>query len=281
MPWAGLAVWAMTAYQALLPFGILVALLAYLVVVEMLFPRPGGAPPSWRSRFKALLFWLIYTVATALIMRALAPLYVALGIRPLFPSLAPDVLPRPVALVLAAVLGAIVGDFFYYWCHRFQHRFLWRFHALHHSVREMSAVTAYHHVTEPIMKTALYVVPVSLFIQDPYAMPVIGAALGLQGHYLHAATRLNFGPLGRLIQDNRSHRIHHSIRPEHHDKNFAVFTTLWDRLFGTAYFPRDDEWPETGVEDFPEPRTVRQYLWAPFAWSRKAGPAASEAGQAA
>jgi sterol desaturase/sphingolipid hydroxylase (fatty acid hydroxylase superfamily) len=56
--------------------------------------------------------------------------------------------------------------------------------------------------------------------------------------------------------------------------------TLWDHLFGTAYVPREDEWPDTGVENFPEPATVSQYLLAPFAW-RKAGPAAGEAGQAA
>jgi sterol desaturase/sphingolipid hydroxylase (fatty acid hydroxylase superfamily) len=272
----------MTAYEAVVGFGALVVVLGYLMVVETLFPRPEAPPrPRWRDRGKALVFWLVYSVAASLLLRALAPLYAALGLRPLIPSLAPDLLPRPVGLVVAAVLAAFIGDFFYYWCHRFQHRFLWRFHAVHHSVREMSAGKTYHHVTEPVMRLALYTVPLALFIPDPYEAPVLGAVLAMHGQYLHAATRLNFGPLGRVIQDNRFHRIHHSIRPEHHDKNFGVFTTLWDHLFGTAYVPRADEWPETGVEDFPEPRTLGQYLLGPFTWRKGRAPAAAEAGQPA
>lgn len=276
MTWEDLAGLAAPVGDLLLSYASLVFVLGYLVLVEVLFPRLGSPRPSWRSRGKALVFWLIYSASGAVLIPVLAQLYAALHIQPLFPSLAPGFLPRPVALALAAVLGAIVGDFFYYWCHRFEHRFLWRFHATHHAVREMSAVTAYHHVAEPLMKAVLYLLPVSLFTHDPYGAPVIGALMGLQGHYLHSTTRLNFGPLGRLIQDNRFHRIHHSIRPEHHDKNFGVVTTLWDHLFGTAYVPRGDEWPETGVADFPEPASVGEYLLGPFIWSPARAPTAAE-----
>lgn len=268
-----------TALGALLGCGALAAIFAYLVAMEALFPRHGSPAPSLRSRLKAFLFWIVYSVVSGVTLQALAPTYAMLGIHPLFDSLAPGFLPRPLGLGVAALAGAFIGDFFYYWCHRAQHRFLWNFHAVHHSVREMSGMTAYHHVTEPLMKTVLYVVPISLFIHDPYGAPVIGALLGLQGHYLHSTTRLNFGPLGRVIQDNRFHRIHHSVHPEHHDKNFGVFTTLWDRLFGTAYFPAEDEWPETGVEDFPEPAGVVEFLWAPFA--RVGLQARAQAGRAA
>jgi sterol desaturase/sphingolipid hydroxylase (fatty acid hydroxylase superfamily) len=268
------------AWETLLGGSVPTGAFAVLVTLETLFPRPGSPAPSLRSRLKAVQFWIVYWLVSALVLRGLSPLYFSLGVRPLFDSLAPGLLPRPAALVVAAILGALIGDFFYYWCHRAEHRFLWRFHAVHHAVREMSGVTAYHHVTEPLMKTVLYVLPVSLFIRDPFTAPVIGALLGLQGHYLHSMTRLNFGPLGRLIQDNRFHRIHHSIHAEHHDKNFAVFTTVWDRLFGTAYFPAKDEWPETGVADMPEPETVLDYLWAPFATAGPPAPArrAPEAG---
>ena len=54
-----------------------------------------------------------------------------------------------------------------------------------------------------------------------------------QGNYLHSPIRLHLGVLGRYIVDNRVHRIHHSLEPAHFDKNFGMFTTLWDRLFGT------------------------------------------------
>ena len=70
------------------------------------------------------------------------------------------------------------------------------------------------------------------------------------------------GDLGRVIADNRFHRIHHSVEPDHFDKNFGAGTSLWDQLFGTAYFPKENEWPATGLPDQREVRTLRGYLLA-------------------
>jgi hypothetical protein len=39
---------------------------------------------------------------------------------------------------------------------------------------------------------------------------------------------------------------------------------LWDDLFGTAYFPRADEWPAVGLSDVAEPKTIADYLLMPF-----------------
>jgi sterol desaturase/sphingolipid hydroxylase (fatty acid hydroxylase superfamily) len=44
------------------------------------------------------------------------------------------------------------------------------------------------------------------------------------------------------------HRIHHSVLPQHRDKNYAVWFPLWDVLFGTYYHPARDEFPPTGVK---------------------------------
>ncbi len=231
--------------------------------VETLLPRDEQRI-SLRSRLKTLLFWLVYIPCIMISTQLFWLVWTPLGVKPLIPSLAAG-LPRPLGAFLGAIAAAYVGDFFYYWCHRAQHRWLWRFHAVHHSVREMSGAAAYHHVSEGFIKLALYTAPLAFFTQDPFAMPVLGWLLALQGYYLHSPTKLHFGPLGRFFADNRFHRIHHSIEPEHFDKNFGVFTTLWDGVFGTAYFPTADEWPETGLADFPEPANVREYLLLPFA----------------
>ena len=260
----------------------LVPLFGVFICLEVLAPRETvrsslvdrlrlGAP-RW---LKAAVFWLVWTPFTVLTVTVFMALWSALGVKPLLPSLAPPGLPPLAAAVCAAVAAAFVGDFFYYWCHRAQHRFFWRFHAVHHSVREMSGVAAYHHVSEEAFKLALYSVPLAFLTTDPVAIPVIGVLLGWQGNYLHSPIRLHFGPVGRVIQDNRFHRIHHSIEPKHFDKNFGVFTTLWDYLFGTAWFPAPDEWPATGVIEAPEPATVADFLLFPFR-SRPA-PAAARA----
>ncbi|MFI4935082.1 MAG: sterol desaturase family protein [Caulobacterales bacterium] len=261
----------------------LISLFAFFIALEALLPRDDRAMSVMErlkakapARIKAAAFWLVWVPFSVVIVQAFQLFWTAYGFRPLFPDLAPPGLPRPVGVVIAAIAAAFIGDFFYYWCHRAQHRFFWKFHAIHHSVRDMSGMAAYHHFTEPAFRIALYAVPMAIFINDPFGIPVLGVILGLHGNYLHSPTRIHFGPVGRFIQDNRFHRIHHSIEPKHFDKNFGVFTTLWDWMFGTAYFPAADEWPQTGVPGEPEPETIRDYLLRPFA-SGARRPARAEA----
>ena len=64
-----------------------------------------------------------------------------------------------------------------------------------------------------------------------------------------------------MIADNRFHRIHHSIQPQHFDKNFGAGTSLWDQLFGTAYFPAARVAGDRLV-DQPEVRSIQRYLLA-------------------
>ena len=236
---------------------------AFFVALETLAPR-RGIRPSVGSRLKALVFWMVYGALIILIAHGLTTLWAPLGIKPVLASLAPAHVPPLVSAAIGAVAAAYIGDFVYYWAHRAQHRFFWRFHAVHHSVREMSGITGYHHFSEQLFQFVLYAIPLSFLIDGPYTIPIVGALLAQQGNYLHSPTWLNFGPLGRYFVDNRFHRIHHSIEERHYDRNFGLFTTLWDSVFGTAYFPAADEWPETGVIDYPEPQTVPQFLLAPF-----------------
>jgi sterol desaturase/sphingolipid hydroxylase (fatty acid hydroxylase superfamily) len=247
-----------------------------LVAIETLAPC-WRQRPSLKSRLKSGVYWIVFIAFSAVLLVWPGELIGRLGSGPLFPVLRPPGVPEPVATGLAFVAAAFVGDFFYYWTHRAQHAipWLWRFHATHHSVREMSGMTAYHHVSEPVIKAVLYSLPLSFVTHDPLALPVAGLVIAAQGHYIHSPTKLNLGVLGYLIQDNRFHRVHHSTRREHLNKNFGVFTTLWDVMFGTAVFLQPGEWPETGVEDVPEPETIFAFLLGPF------GPAMSNRGRTA
>jgi|HubBroStandDraft_6_1064221.scaffolds.fasta_scaffold254214_2 sterol desaturase/sphingolipid hydroxylase (fatty acid hydroxylase superfamily) len=250
---------------------------ALLLPLELALPRRGSSV-SLRSRLQAVVFWLVWVPVTVAVMLFAGAVWRALDIRPLLGTLTPGFLPRPLGILVGALAAAFVGDFFYYWCHRAQHRFLWRFHAVHHSVRELSSMSAYHHISEEAIKVLLYALPLGLFTDDPLGIPVLGVILGVQGHYLHSTTRLNLGPLGRIIQDNRFHRIHHSMRVEHFDKNFGVFTTLWDSVFGTAHFPAPDEWPPTGLADEPEPQSIADFYFRPFLPKKAGRPAPSTIG---
>lgn len=235
---------------------------AFMTAVELVLPR-GRERLS--SRLAGLGFWALWLPVSSLVHGGYHRLWDWLGVPPLI------VLPLDfgwagaAAIVAAPVAAAVVYDFFFYWCHRAQHRWLWRYHAVHHSIRELNAVNAYHHISEPLFQLVLIVLPISLIASDSGATAsAMVVLLHLQSSYIHSPARFDFGPLGRAIVDNRYHRIHHSLEERHFDRNFGAFTPLWDWLFGTAHFPRADEWPDVGLAGIDQPRTLWQWIALPW-----------------
>lgn len=217
-----------------------------IFAMELAWPReePG-------VRWRALLFTAVFIPATMLIGHFLS----GAGVAPFDAA--------PGGTLGLVILGLLLGDFLYYWFHRLQHGvpLLWRFHSVHHSVEKMGALAGYHHITENALQTVFVVIPMSLIVADP-KVGLTGFAAALFGNYLHSTTRLHLGPLAKLFPDNRSHRTHHSTDPRHFNRNFGTLTMIWDQLFGTAYFPASDEWPQVGLPDMREPRTIGDYLLA-------------------
>lgn len=192
-----------------------------------------------------------------------------LAILDLSPLTNSESLPVRVAGWLAAAFAIVmIGNFFYYWLHRAQHRFpwLWRFHRVHHSITEMSATNGYHHFAEDLFQFTAVTVPMA-FLLGVATGPVPWLVLTIastHAYFIHSSANINIGPFRYILGDNRFHRLHHSLEERHFDRNFATLTPLWDVLFGTAYFPRDGEWPKVGLADFPEPKSMREYLLMPF-----------------
>lgn len=233
-----------------------------LTVFELVNPReriPLG------RRVVGMAFWTVSLLASTLVATVIGAGAASLHVKPLLtlPLFAAVQWAGPAAAICAVVLAAIFNDFFFYCYHRIQHRWLWRFHAVHHSIRDLSAVNSYHHVSEALVGLLL-AAPTALVVADPGpALPFFGLFLYLHIVWIHSPTRFDFGPFRVLFADNRFHRIHHSLERKHFDKNFGAFTTLWDRLFGTAWFPARDEWPAVGLAEVDEPRDLREWLDLP------------------
>lgn len=226
---------------------------------------------STESQLRSLVFWLFAGIASAIATSV-------------FDLLDRELKPRPLVVVplnswfahawvhwsmyvIAPLVGMILYDFFGYWLHRAQHKWFWRLHAVHHSIEELSGINSYFHWTEPFFRIFFISLPAAYLvgIDGLESIFLIELLVKVQGYYLHTPTDLHLGPiLRRVIADNRFHRIHHSVEPRHFNTNFAAGTTLWDQLFGTAYFPERDEWPEVGVVGEPSARTVSAFLWGPF-----------------
>lgn len=225
----------------------LLAASSFLIILAL---EIASSRNGWRVRYRPILYALIYIPLGTLITAAMA----VGGIRPLSYGAG--------TTALYIIAGLLLADFIYYWFHRLQHAApaLWRLHAVHHSIEEFGPLAGYHHISEAPLQVLFVGIPLSLFVVDP-RVGLIGAIIALQGNYLHSTSRFHYGPVGRWIPDNRAHRIHHSIKPKHRDHNFGTTTLIWDRLFGTAYFP-EKEWPPIGVNGFSEPRTMRSYFLA-------------------
>jgi sterol desaturase/sphingolipid hydroxylase (fatty acid hydroxylase superfamily) len=235
---------------------------AFMTALELLLPRERG---SIARRGAGLLFWALWLPTMVAVYAGFRALWVAMGIEPLI------VLPLTLewtgwfAVIAAPFAGAAFYDFFFYWFHRAQHKWFWRFHAVHHSIGDLNATNAYHHISEPFFQALFILVPTSLIVSDSGpVIPVMATIIYLHASFIHSSTSLHLGPLRCILVDNRFHRIHHSLEERHFDRNFGAMTTLWDRLFGTAHFPEKDEWPATGLAGVDQPRDIGAWLTLPF-----------------
>lgn len=153
---------------------------------------------------------------------------------------------------LYSLLYAILWDIWQYWVHRAQHicRPLWATHKFHHSERALNVTThARTHAASHVLFLILYA-PVVLLLGSmaPHWIAAL-IMFRLWGYINHANVRLHLGVLTPLISGPQWHRIHHSVRREHHDRNFATYFPWIDMLFGTYYRPHRNEYPPTGLAD--------------------------------
>lgn len=183
-----------------------------------------------------------------------------------------------VAIVLGYLVFLLVFDFVQYWVHRLMHKstVLWQNHKIHHMDPAFDALTAQRQnwTTIPIYFVLLQV-PLSILFKfsnfDPVSLGVVnGTVISLLLALLyinHSSMRIQFGKASVLVVSTQTHRIHHSILPQHRDKNFASWFPIFDILFGTYYHPARDEFPPTGVEQEQEVRNLWEAQVLPLrAW---------------
>jgi sterol desaturase/sphingolipid hydroxylase (fatty acid hydroxylase superfamily) len=260
----------MRDYINLLGLVLLLSLVFY--PFELLAPAEKGQPFA-----KRLLNLAYMPVFLALALFVLAPVVnpIASGVlrisgKGLLPNWSNH--PSFVVQFLFAIAFALCWDFLQYWLHRWQHKssWLWQTHKFHHSDTALNATTqSRHHLLHLFLSTIFYLPVLVVFsTQVPHSVALF-LMFRLWGFVNHANLRLDIGPLTPVISGPHWHRIHHSILPEHRDKNFATFFPFIDRIFGTYYRPRKNEYPPSGLHDGETSSPVREATLAPFfAWFR-------------
>jgi sterol desaturase/sphingolipid hydroxylase (fatty acid hydroxylase superfamily) len=234
-PLATRALHSWTSFQRL---GGIAVIAAVVVCWAVAWRRRNGAwPRIKRDAVTDLVYWLFYT----------AGIFTILGFGKIFtvtqaamhrwlPMLELNLLrDKPMWLQIAGL--AVVCDFASYGWHRATHAssLLWLIHRAHHSSEQLNPLTNYRvHIVDFIGRGLVLIPPAALLGFPAQAtLGVIWAQTALNT-LAHADLGWSYGPLGFLFVSPRHHRLHHSEDAAVSQRNYGIFFSFWDYLFGTT-----------------------------------------------
>lgn len=134
----------------------------------------------------------------------------------------------------------VTHDLYIYLFHRLQHasKILWRTHEAHHSGKEIDFLAGSRsHVFEIIINQTIEFLPIVVLGANPDVVPIKALLDAMFGMFIHANVNVRFGKLKYFLNTPELHLWHHANYREVFHANFATKFSLWDYLFGTAYFP--------------------------------------------
>lgn len=243
-----------------IPVGV-IAFFALMLALEELGRARTDPPPAGR---RLLTNWglgmINWTLAAALPFSATAASLAKPTSGPLS-----DLVPAA-----AFTLLLLSRSFAAYWLHRLFHAapLLWRIHRVHHGDDAIDTSTGLRNHPFEMLAAAALGAGLALALGAPaLVVAAVDAVLFAAALWQHAAIRLSpnsANRLGLVLVTPPVHRLHHSLDPADHDRNFGDFLTVWDRLFGT-WRPVRNEAPAVGLDDAPGPvQSLPAQLAAPF-----------------
>jgi sterol desaturase/sphingolipid hydroxylase (fatty acid hydroxylase superfamily) len=131
----------------------------------------------------------------------------------------------------------------------------------------------FHWVEIVVYKTAQWL-PLALLGASPRAVFWVAVFSTFWGDLNHANLNVGLGPLGYVLNNPRMHLWHHDASDEGGvAKNFGIVLSLWDFLFGTAWWPRERDPERLG---YPGDDTMPDGFVGQIAWplARRRVPAA-------
>ena len=155
-------------------------------------------------------------------------------------------------------------DFTSYCNHYLRHKipWIWYCHKVHHSQRDLNPMTQLRvHPLEVGFASLFDLAALAFLGGDPAAWFMFGIVHNFLGYLQHANLRLYAPALEKVLVLPRFHRIHHGLEKKYYDRNFGERLVIWDWMFGTAYFPEKDEYPETGLAGWELPQETGRTPW--------------------
>jgi sterol desaturase/sphingolipid hydroxylase (fatty acid hydroxylase superfamily) len=185
------------------------------------------------------------------------------------PSRPPVTLLANSPLWLQFLVFLIVKDFLEWCVHNLLHRVprLWEFHKLHHSIQELAWIgNMRFHWMEIVVYRGVTYFPLFLLGTNQKVILWIAVFSTLIGHLNHSNLSLDWGIFRYVLNSPRLHVWHHDVvLHQQAGQNFGVVFSLWDFLFGTAYFPDGGQPARLGFENMKEfPRGLVARFFYPF-----------------
>jgi len=156
------------------------------------------------------------------------------------------------------VLVTLCTDFGFFIMHYAHHRlsWLWAFHRVHHSAEVLTPITANrHHPVDYMLGgcSAFLIGGIGAALFSRYhgvevdALTIMNVSAlhffyYMTANFRHSHIWVHFGKWGSCIFVSPAmHQIHHSVAPQHFNKNFGFIFSFWDWIFGTRYIPDEKE----------------------------------------
>lgn len=180
-------------------------------------------------------------------------------------------IPNP---VIQLIIYIVVVDFTQYLQHYMHHKisFLWPFHSYHHSATELNVLTANrgHPIQAEFTNSVITVLPLTLLGFPLVSLLIFRVIRNFVTFMHHSRLTWSWGWFGKyILVSPLYHRTHHSVVPEHFDKNLSVLFPVWDHLFGTYYNGKIAP-VEMGLPDNPyHKRSFMHDMIVPFTMFRR------------
>jgi len=237
---------------------LLVLLIAAIVIsffVESLVPYERIWNDDHKDKWRDLLHAVVNEASNALSV-AMLPFIVAI-----VPGL--NVWPADWPLWAQLFLAILIADCGITLVHFLSHKspLLWRFHAVHHSVKRMYGFNGLmKHPLHQALETLGGTCPLILMGIPLDIAALLAFAITIQLLLQHSNVDVKIGPIRYVLALSPVHRFHHIKWPIEGDVNFGLFTTIWDRLLGTAVFDADRHFTSGDLGIGNEPNYPDGYL---------------------
>ena len=191
--------------------------------------------------------------------------------------------------IVITLSSLIIMDAAFYVSHYLQHHvpFLWEFHKVHHSAEVLTPITVYRmHPVDDLLTGSLASVAIgfltglfqALYSEGLGVFTVAGLNIGLFAFYVfgynlrHSHVWLTYHPVvSHIFISPAQHQMHHSINPQHLNRNLGFIFAFWDWIACTLYVPMQREELVFGIvdKDSRDYSNVYRLYWRPFVRASK------------